>query len=282
MYLVAFIVVYLLLLYRLKKKEAPYSKNSIFDLLLYLFAGVLIGGRLGYVFFYNFNYFWQHPLAIIFPFDTGGNYIGISGMSYYGGVIGIILVSFFFARKQKLNFWQLADFVIPAIPAGYFFGRLGNFLNGELFGRVTEKPWGMYFADGLPGQGLLRHPSQLYEAFFEGLVLFVIFWMLRNKSQNGCHPELDSGSKASLQLPQGIRFRIKSGMTVEGSLLLAYLFLYGSFRFFIEFFRQPDIQIGLFFNPPVGGLTLGQIFSVIAMLATLSVYGYNYKIKFKN
>jgi phosphatidylglycerol:prolipoprotein diacylglycerol transferase len=157
-------------------------------------------------------------------------------MSYFGGLIGTIISGLIFARKYKIKFWRLADFVVPAIPAGYFFGRLGNFLNGELYGRVTQKWWGMYFpADPLA----LRHPSQLYEAFLEGIVLFIILWLLRNKSRVSAKGGSASGGK--------------------GQMLIVYLFGYGFFRIFSEFFRQPDSQIGLIFN----FLTIGQIFSLI-------------------
>jgi phosphatidylglycerol:prolipoprotein diacylglycerol transferase len=232
MYLLAFATVYLLLSYRIKKKEGNFNQEQITDFLIYAILGLLVGARLGYVFFYNPLYFWHSPLAIISPFDSGGNYTGIYGMSYFGGVAGIILAALLFVKKYRVDFWQLADFVVPAIPAGYFFGRLGNFLNGELFGRVNDKPWGMYFSDGL-----LRHPSQLYEAFFEGLILFTILWVHRNNQK------------------------------FFGQFLPIYLFGYGFFRFFIEFFREPDPQLGLFF----GGLTLNQVFSLLVMLAAVVV-----------
>ena len=137
----------------------------------------------------------------------------------------------------------MADFIIPAIPAGYFFGRIGNFLNGELYGRATDAPWGMYFADGI-----LRHPSQLYEAFFEGLALFVILWLLRNE----------------------IKYKNK---VFYAPCFMLYVFGYGFFRFFIEFFREPDPQIGLVFN----FLTLGQAFSLILMIFSIIICFHNYK-----
>jgi len=258
MYLAAFLVVYLLLIYRIKKKEGEYDKNFILNFLIYAIIGLLIGARLGYVLFYNLPFYISHPLTIISPFDISGNYVGISGMSYFGGVIGVILAGIIFvyfrssasldqndpnlpagkAGKPSFsdNFFMLADFIVPAIPAGYFFGRIGNFLNGELYGRITQKPWGMYFpADPT---GFLRHPSQLYEAFFEGLVIFIILWTIRNKSK------------------------------FNGQLLLVYFFLYGFSRFFIEFFREPDPQIGLVF----GFLTLGQMFSLLLMVIAIATY----------
>ena len=181
--------------------------------------------------FYNFSFYFSHPLTIISPFDySTGKFIGIYGMSYHGGFLGIILASAFFVKKYKLNFWKLADLVIPAIPLGYFFGRVGNFLNGELYGRVTNVWWGMYFPSD--ASGLLRHPSQLYEAFFEGAVLFLIFWKIRNWK------------------------------FFQEKFLAVYFLGYAIARFFGEFFRQPDEQIGFLF----GNLTLGQLFS-LGMLA---------------
>ncbi|PIP26247.1 MAG: prolipoprotein diacylglyceryl transferase, partial [Candidatus Moranbacteria bacterium CG23_combo_of_CG06-09_8_20_14_all_40_16] len=156
MYLVGFVAVYGLLLWRIKKKEGDWSKENIREFLWNAFLGAIIGGRLGYVLFYNLPFYWENPLAIISPFDQQGQWTGIYGMSYHGGLMGALLAALFFSRKNKLNFFSWADFIVPAVPAGYFFGRLGNFLNGELFGRITQKSWGMYF----PGETLLRHPSQ--------------------------------------------------------------------------------------------------------------------------
>ncbi|MFA6183532.1 MAG: prolipoprotein diacylglyceryl transferase [Parcubacteria group bacterium] len=225
MYLVGFAVVSGLLYWRVYKKETNIIWDDIFDLLLSSFLGAIIGGRIGYVIFYNFIYFLTNPIEIIFPFAENGQFTGIYGMSYHGGVLGFILVAYFFCKKRKINFWKITDFILPAIPAGYFFGRVGNFLNGELYGRSTTYPWGMNFGDGF-----LRHPSQLYEAFFEGIFLFVILWLLRNKMDK------------------------KNGM-ITG----LYVFGYGTIRFIIEFFREPDIQVGLFFNL----LTMGQMLCLI-------------------
>jgi phosphatidylglycerol---prolipoprotein diacylglyceryl transferase len=230
MYLAAFVIVYSLLIYRVKKdKEINFQSNIkklILDFLLYSFVGLIIGGRLGYVLFYNLTYFIHNPLAIISPFDLNGNFIGIFGMSYFGGMIGIIITSVIFCKRKKINFWHWADFVVPAIPAGYFFGRMGNFLNGELYGKITDKLWGMYFN----GELFLRHPTQLYEAFLEGLLLFLILWLLRNKSK------------------------------FPGYLLIIYLFGYGIIRFFVEFLREPG---GSYFM----GLTTGQLLSVGIIMA---------------
>jgi len=222
MYLVGFGTVSGILYWRVIKKENFYKWENIFDFILYSFLGGILGGRIGYVIFYNLDYFWNNPLKIFFPFSSDG-YTGIYGMSFHGGVIGFVLTALIFCRKKKINFWQMADFVLPAIPAGYFFGRMGNFINGELYGRATDKIWGMYFDDGI-----LRHSSQLYEAFFEGIVAFIILWIVRNKF-----------------------------LAQKGFIMGLYLITYGIFRFVIEFFREPDWQLGFI----VGNFTMGQILS---------------------
>ncbi|MBU2028412.1 prolipoprotein diacylglyceryl transferase [Patescibacteria group bacterium] len=239
MYLVGFAVVYHLLLWRIKKKEGVWSKENIQEFLLAAFLGVIIGGRLGYVFFYNLPFYLANPLAIISPFSEG-QWTGIYGMSYHGGLIGVFIATWFFCRRNEFNFFSLADFIIPAVPAGYFFGRIGNFFNGELFGRITQKNLGMYF----PGETLLRHPSQLYEAFFEGIILFLILWTLRN----------------------GIKYK---GRLFHVSCFILYILGYAGFRFGIEFFRQPDEQIGFLF----GFLTLGQILSLGMVLMAFLALG---------
>lgn len=257
MYLVAFAVVYFLLRWRIKRGEfSTKMLNILPDFMFYAIPGVLIGGRLGYVLFYNFPYYLAHPLEIISPISvvSGGLQVtGIYGMSFHGGLIGVILAGWIFSKKQKLSFRELADFVVPAIPAGYFFGRIGNFLNGELYGRATEKLWGMYFPATAETQNFsslqLRHPSQLYEAFFEGLVLFAILWALRN----------------------GIKYKNK---LFHVPCFMLYVLGYGFFRFFIEFFRDPDPQIGLILN----FLTLGQFFS-LAMIASGAIIFFVSRVK---
>jgi len=228
MYVVAFSTVYLLIFYRIKNEPFKYSKDIIQNYLIWAILGVIIGGRLGYVLFYNFKYYITHPLEIILPFSftDGFHYTGIAGMSYHGGLIGVILTGFFFCYKNKINFWHFTDLFIPAIPLGYTFGRIGNFINGELYGRVTTLPWGMYFP--LDQTRELRHPSQLYEAFFEGVFLFLILWGVRKKS------------------------------LFDGFLFSLYIIGYGLARFFIEFVREPDSQLGFI----TGSLSMGQILSL--------------------
>lgn len=214
MYLVAFGITYWLLLYRLKYENYEYTKELVQKYFLYAILGVMAGGRLGYVLFYELPYYLEHPLRIISPFDLsdGFRFVGLSGMSYHGGVLGVILGSSLFCYKNKVNFWRFADLLSPAIPLGYTFGRIGNFLNGELYGRVTSVPWGMYFP--LDPTWQLRHPSQLYEAFFEGVFLFCVLWNLRKwRPFSGFHFGL-------------------------------YLIGYGTVRFFIEYTREPNEGLG--------------------------------------
>ncbi len=200
-------------------------------------SGLLIGGRFGYALFYNFGYYFQHPLEIILPFDfsNGIRFIGISGMSYHGGLIGVIIMSILFCRKRKIDFWKFADLFCPAIPLGYTFGRIGNFINGELYGRITTVPWGMYFP--LDPTHSLRHPSQLYEAIFEGIVLFILLWLIRKKKM------------------------------FDGFLIGIYICGYGFVRFIIEFFREPDSQLGFVLGP----LSMGQVLCILMMMAGIAV-----------
>ena len=234
MYLIGLGVVYLLLKYRIKKKEwiiknkTKIKEDFLGDLLIWVFIGLVIGGRIGYVLFYNLAYYWSHPLAIISPFSPlTHQFIGIYGMSYHGGLIGGLLAGWIWTRRKRINFLTLANFVVPAIPAAYFFGRLGNFINGELYGRVTHFWWGMYFPTDFSGQ--LRYPSQLIEAFLEGLVLFLILWLGRNTQK------------------------------MKDKLLGLYFIGYAIARIIGEFFRQPDAQIGYL----AGYFTMGQLLSLV-------------------
>lgn len=237
MYLIAFAVTYLLVLHRLKNEKYEYSKSTIKTYFLYAILGVMIGGRLGFVLFYDLNHFIAHPLRIICPFDfsNGFSYTGLLGMSYHGGLLGVVLATLLFCYKNRINFWHLADLLSPAIPLGYTFGRIGNFLNGELFGRITSLPWGMYFP--LDPTGQLRHPSQLYEAFFEGILLFIILWSIRKK-----------------RLFNGFHFCL-------------YIISYGIVRFCIEFIREPNEELGNIF----GFFTMGQILSITMILGGTSI-----------
>jgi phosphatidylglycerol:prolipoprotein diacylglycerol transferase len=239
MYIVAFALTYGLLVYRHRKDGfAWYTPERTQDLMVWFIAGTILGGRLGYVLFYDLTYFASHPLKIVLPFDwsDGFRFTGISGMSYHGGVIGVVGAGYLFSRRHKQSFVQMIDFVAPAAPLGYTFGRLGNFINGELYGRTTTVPWGMYFPMDPTGQ--LRHPSQLYEAFFEGIFLFALLWAVRNQP----------------------RFR--------GGLLGLYLMGYGLVRFGIEFFREPDPHLMFV----LGSFTMGQVLCAAMLLIGAVVF----------
>jgi phosphatidylglycerol:prolipoprotein diacylglycerol transferase len=185
------------------------------NLNLTLILGVILGGRLGYVLIYNPAYYLSHPLEI--PATWSG------GMSFHGGLIGALLAGVLYCKRKGLDQWKVADLFIVTLPIGLFFGRLGNFINGELYGRVTSVPWAMRFPDGGP---LPRHPSQLYEAGLEGILLFVILWSLKGK------PWQTGTTNAATRWP-------------HGSMLALFLILYGCCRFMVEFVREPDAQIGL-------------------------------------
>ncbi|NOX97561.1 MAG: prolipoprotein diacylglyceryl transferase [Nitrospirae bacterium] len=237
MYLIAFATVYLLILYRLNNEKYAYSKKIIQNYFGWAISGVLIGGRLGYVLFYDFKYFLVHPLRIVCPFDfsNGFHYVGILGMSYHGGLIGVLVASILFCYKYRIDFWHFADLFSPAVPLGYMFGRIGNFINGELYGRVTAVPWGMYFP--LDPRHQLRHPTELYEAFFEGIFLFLILWSIRKRKY------------------------------FDGFLFSLYLIGYGLVRFFIEFVRQPDPQLGFV----LWSFTMGQILCVLMIFGGILI-----------
>jgi phosphatidylglycerol:prolipoprotein diacylglycerol transferase len=218
MYLVGFASSYLLVKYQVKERGLPFPKDSVESLYSYLILGLLLGARLGYVVFYNPGYSVRQPLEIFAVWQ--------GGMSFHGGLMGCILAGMFFCRKFRLDFWLLFDLLAVTAPIGLGFGRMGNFINGELYGRVTDVPWSMVFPTG---GTLPRHPSQLYEVFLEGIILFSVLWMLRNRGWR------------------------------SGILSSVFIILYGVFRFTVEFFREPDPQVGFI----LGMLTMGQVLSLL-------------------
>ncbi len=234
MWLSAFSSVYLLLSYRIKKEKTNIlNLKELQDIAFYALLGAILGGRIGYIIFYNFNYFLAHPINIISPYNFETHlWTGIYGMSYHGGAIGIFIAIFYYSNKINKSGFKVINYIIPAIPFGYFFGRIGNFLNHELYGRVTSSWIGMNFT-----QGELRHPSQLYEAFGEGIVLFVILWSLKNNKK------------------------------FDKYLLSFYVIGYAIFRFVIEFFREPDEQIGLLYFD----LSMGQFLSISMFIVGISI-----------
>ncbi|MFA1562059.1 prolipoprotein diacylglyceryl transferase [Aliivibrio fischeri] len=224
MYLFGFMFALWLANKRADKPNSGWTRDQVSDLLFAGFLGVVIGGRVGYVLFYNFGYFLDNPLYL-FEVWTGG-------MSFHGGLLGVISAMLWYGYKNNRSFFTIADFVAPLVPFGLGAGRLGNFMNGELWGRVTDVPWAMVFPTGGP---FPRHPSQLYEFALEGVVLFLILnWFIRKPRPLGA----------------------VSGL---------FLFGYGSFRFLVEYVRQPDAQLGLFGD----WISMGQILSLPMVIGGL-------------
>jgi phosphatidylglycerol:prolipoprotein diacylglycerol transferase len=225
MYVLGFMASYQLVRYQIKTthdtKLATHFENLNFTLMLSL----ILGGRLGYVLFYNLSYYLEHPAEILATW--------LGGMSFHGALIGVVLGGFWFCKTRKLEFWKTADIYVVTIPIGLGLGRIGNFINGELFGRETNVPWGMVFPEGGPNP---RHPSQLYECLLEGVLLFLILWKLKNRP----HP--------------------------TGFMLGFFLIGYGIFRIIAELFREPDPQIGF-----IGVLTMGQLLSIGMIVAGILV-----------
>jgi len=221
MYVFGFAASYLLVRYQMKKKDFGISKQEMENLYFYLILGLMVGARLGYVLFYDLKIYLADPLEIFA--------IWHGGMSFHGGLIGVLIVGILFSWKNKKSFLRIADLIIVTTPIGLGLGRIGNFINGELYGRVTQIPWGMIFPKGGP---LPRHPSQLDESVLEGGVLFLILWFIKDK-----------------KLP-------------TGGLLALFLCLYGLFRFFIEFFREPDAHLGFV----QGSFTMSQVLTAFMMV----------------
>ncbi|AUL48372.1 prolipoprotein diacylglyceryl transferase [Bordetella trematum] len=229
MYLLAFALVYGLGRYRLARDPAAImTPKGLEDLIFYSVLGVVLGGRLGYVLFYKPDYYLQHPLEIA--------YLWQGGMSFHGGLIGVIVVMLLFARKKGLPFLAVSDFIAPLIPLGLGAGRLGNFINGELWGRPSDVPWAMVFPQS--GDNLPRHPSQLYELGLEGLLLFAVLWIYSRK-------------------PRPL-----------GRVSAIFLMGYGALRFAVEFTREPDNFLGLL----AGGMSMGQWLSLPMFLAGLLLF----------
>ncbi len=220
MYLVGFCSAWLLGRYRAKRPNSGWTPLQVDDLITYSVLGVVVGGRVGYMLFYDLPSLAGNPLSLFMVWQ--------GGMSFHGGVLGMFAVFWLFGKKTGKGLWGVADFTVPLVPVGLFAGRLGNFINGELWGKVTDAPWGMVFPD--PRAGLEpRHPSQLYEAGLEGLALFAIVWLYSAKPR-------------------------KNG-AVSGMFSLCY----GIFRFAVEFVRVPDPQLGYL---AFGWLTMGQLLSL--------------------
>ncbi len=224
MYILGFASSYFLVLYQVKKKAVGITKAHIDDIYFYLVLGLLVGARLGYVIFYNLSYYLSHPLEIFVLWH--------GGMSFHGGAIGTFVLGYIAMKRRNIPFLKMADLIIVTAPLGLFFGRIGNFINGELFGKPATVPWAMIFPEG---GNVPRHPSQLYEALLEGLVLFIVLWFYKDRKKR------------------------------EGEMFALFLILYAVFRIFCEFFREPDVQLGYLF----GVLTMGQILSITMLIIGL-------------
>lgn len=219
----------------IKRDKLPISDEMFDSYIWWAEIGVILGARLGYILFYDPNtmYYLTNPWQIFNPFASSGEFVGISGMSYHGAFIGFILASYLFCRKNKVSFWFLADIAVLGISAAYVFGRIGNFFNQELVGRVTDVSWAIYV------DGILRHPSQLYEAILEGLVVFAILVYFRHRK------------------------------TFDGQLAVMYGILYSIARIIAEVFRQPDVQLGFLYS---NWLTMGMLISGIFTLISVYIY----------
>jgi len=227
MYLFGFFFSYLLVKAQLARQKPPFlSTDLLLDLYFYLILGLILGARLGYVFFYNFKEYLQRPLEILAVWH--------GGMSFHGGLLGVMAGCWIFCRKQNISLLRLGDLIIVTAPIGLGLGRMANFINGELYGKITTVPWGMVFPNGGP---FPRHPSQLYEAFLEGVVLFLLLWFKRESTAN------------------------------PGKLVARFLIFYGIFRSLVELFREPDAHLGYFF----GILTMGQILSLLMILGAIGL-----------
>ena len=239
-YILAFTTIYFFLKHRLQKQSGPklFTLNQLENILLFSFLGALIGGKLGYIIFYDWQNFTTHPLQLFWPFDNNNTFIGIYGMSFHGGLIGALLSGWLTCKKYKLNFRRITNFIILAFPLGYFWGRLGNFMNNELYGRITESKIGMYFTSSDVKLNTLRHPSQLYEALGEGILLFIILKYFTKKK------------------------------FWKYNLFPLFLIFYGLIRFIIEFFRQPDTHLGFI---SLNWLTMGQILCFIMIISGIII-----------
>lgn len=233
MYLVGFFAGWFFLSLRLRYRPHTFTQDQLSDIVFYTAVGAIIGGRLGYIIFYDWQVLLSNPL---FVFQTWKG-----GMSFHGGLLGVLVAMAIMAHKFKKPFLMLTDFIAPAVPIGLGAGRIGNFINSELWGQVTTAPWGMIFPNGGP---LPRHPSQLYEFALEGVLLFILLWIYSSKPR-----------------PLG---------AVSGLFALGY----GTFRCMVEFFRVPDVQIGYV---AFGWLTEGQLLSIPLMLVGIILLCVAYK-----
>ena len=242
MYIFAFVTGYLTLNYINKKEKLGYTKEQFDSLFTWIIAGIIIGARMGYVFFYKADYYLANPAEIILTLThdaTGTHFAGISGMSYHGGLILGTIFTIIGIKRNKMDLWKTLNLCFLLAPLAYTSGRYGNFINGELFGEVTTSPIGMWFPhakDSLVNPPVLHHPSQLYEMVFEGVILFALLWNLR-------------------KIP-----------VLRDKMPCLYLMGYGIARFFIEFFRMPDAHLG---RVDLFGMSRGQTLCSLMILTGL-------------
>lgn len=231
MYVLALVSALYIGKYFIKKDKLDFKGKEIDNYFIYVEVGVILGARLGYILFYDTQtlYYLSHPWQIFNPFQNG-EFVGIRGMSYHGAVLGFLLATYLYSKKHKIAFGKIMDLVALSVPLAFVFGRIGNFLNQELIGRETDVPWGILV------DGVLRHPSQLYEAILEGFGVFIVVYLYRKYQK------------------------------FSGELILVYAMSYGLFRFIAEIYRAPDVQIGyILFD----AITFGQILSLSMSLVGL-------------
>jgi phosphatidylglycerol---prolipoprotein diacylglyceryl transferase len=235
MYLVGFVGAWVLAYRRGRRPDTVIEPKQAEDLIFYGAMGIVIGARVGYIFFYNLEAWLNDPLLLFRVWE--------GGMSFHGGLIGTALAMLLFARKINKNFFDVVDFVAPFAPLGLFFGRIGNFIGGELYGRASDVPWAMIFPSD--DSGLPRHPSQLYEAFLEGLVLFIVLFWFSAKPRP------------------------------RGAVIGLFMLLYGVFRFSVEFFREPDAHI--MYDDIFGWMTRGQILCLPMIAIGVALLTWTYR-----
>ena len=226
MYVLGLTAAFFMIKARAAARNVALAIDDLHDLILYAALGVIIGGRLGYVFFYNLPYYLQHPAKLLAVWE--------GGMSFHGGLLGVIVAVGAFCWRKRYSFYSIADLATPTVPIGLGLGRIGNFINGELYGRVTDVPWCMVF-NRTGGGPFCRHPSQLYEALLEGLLLFGVLWVLGRRPRP------------------------------PGTLFWALIAGYGACRSFVELYREPDAHLGLL----AGVLSMGQVLSLPMLVVGL-------------
>jgi len=226
MYVLGLTAAFFMIKARAAARNVALAIEDLHDLILYAALGVIIGGRLGYVFFYNLPYYLQHPAKLLAVWE--------GGMSFHGGLLGVIVAVGAFCWRKRYSFYSIADLATPTVPIGLGLGRIGNFINGELYGRVTDVPWCMVF-NRTGGGPFCRHPSQLYEALLEGLLLFGVLWVLGRRPRP------------------------------PGTLFWALIAGYGACRSFVELYREPDAHLGLL----AGVLSMGQVLSLPMLVVGL-------------